>query len=377
MVRPFDGSGVRPITELSSRRTAELPNRRTVEPLFGCTRMALLDVVDLHVHFHTFEGTARVLEGVSFSLDTGETLGLVGESGCGKSVTAQAIIGLLPRPPAVVVTGRILFEGQDLLQKTDGEMRRLRGTRISMVFQDPMAYLNPVFTVGEQLTDVILAHQGDGTRGAVDLVWRRVWPTADIAEARRTAVTLLRQVNIPEPEERLGSYPHEFSGGMRQRVLLAMALAGSPRLLLADEPTTALDVTIQAQILRVLAGLVETQGVSVLLISHDLGVVSRICRRVAVMYAGTVVEMAEVRALFRTPLHPYTQGLLRSIPKNVRRQEALQGIPGSIPNLVSPPGGCRFHPRCPSAMDVCRQTAPAPVAYAPGHTVSCHLFPAT
>jgi oligopeptide/dipeptide ABC transporter ATP-binding protein len=337
--------------------------------------MAMLDITDLHVHFDTFEGTAKVLEGVSFSLDAGETLGLVGESGCGKSVTAQAIIGLLPRPPARVVQGRVLFDGEDLLQKTDGEMRRLRGTRISMVFQDPMAYLNPVFTIGEQLTDVILAHQGEGARGAIDLVWRRAWAKSDVAEARRTAVALLRQVNIPDPEERLGSYPHEFSGGMRQRVLLAMALAGTPRLLLADEPTTALDVTIQAQILRLLAALVETQGIAVLLISHDLGVVRRACRRVAVMYAGTVVETADVRALFRTPLHPYTQGLLRSIPRNVRRQETLQGIPGSIPNLVSPPAGCRFHPRCPRAMEICRQTAPVPVPFEPGHTVSCHLFP--
>ena len=336
----------------------------------------LLEVVDLHVHFHTFEGTAKVLEGVSFSLEAGDTLGLVGESGCGKSVTAHSIIGLLPRPPAEVVKGRILFEGENLLEKTDAEMRGLRGTRISMVFQDPMAYLNPVFTIGEQLTDVILAHRGEGVRGAADMAMRWVWATAELAEVRRLALELLRQVNIPQPEERLGSYPHEFSGGMRQRVLLAMALAGSPRLLLADEPTTALDVTIQAQILRLLARLVEVQGISVLLISHDLGVVSRMCRRVAVMYAGTIVESADVRTLFRDPLHPYTQGLLRSIPRNVRRQDPLQGIPGAIPNLVSPPTGCRFHPRCPQAMDVCRRTPPAMIPIAAGHTVACHLYPA-
>ncbi len=193
--------------------------------------------------------------------------------------------------------------------------------------------------------------------------------------AREVAVDLLRQMNIPQPELRLDHYPHEFSGGMRQRVLLAMALAGSPRLLLADEPTTALDVTIQAQILRLLAGLVERQGISVLLISHDLGVVSRLCRRVAVMYAGTIAESADVKSLFRNPLHPYTQGLLHSIPRNVRRQEALEGIPGTIPNLVTPPCGCRFHPRCPKAMAICRETTPAPVQVEPGHTVRCHLYP--
>jgi oligopeptide/dipeptide ABC transporter ATP-binding protein len=337
---------------------------------------SLLEVRDLHVHVHTFEGTAKVLDGISLSLGRGDTLGLVGESGCGKSVTAQTIIGLLPRPPAEVVRGEVWFEGENLLIKTDGEMRALRGTRISMVFQDPMSYLNPVFTIGEQLTDVILAHRGNGLRGpAGALVKRLWWSRVEVAEARGMAVDLLRQVNIPQPEERLDHYPHEFSGGMRQRVLLAMALAGSPRLLLADEPTTALDVTIQAQILRLLARLVDTQGISILLISHDLGVVSRMCRGVAVMYAGTIVESAEIRSLFRTPLHPYTQGLLRSIPRNVRRQQALEGISGTIPNLIMPPAGCRFHPRCPKAMDICRQAKPVPVTVEPGHTVSCHLYP--
>jgi len=235
--------------------------------------------------------------------------------------------------------------------------------------------LNPVFTIGEQLTDVILAHRGNGLRGPADALAKRLWSRAEVAEARRVATDLLRQVNIPQPGERLDHYPHEFSGGMRQRILLAMALAGSPRLLLADEPTTALDVTIQAQILRLLASLVEAQGISVLLISHDLGVVSRMCRRVAVMYAGTIVELADMGSLFRNPLHPYTQGLLRSIPRNVQRQQPLEGIPGTIPNLITPPTGCRFHPRCPKAMDICREIKPAPARFEPGHTVSCHLFP--
>ncbi len=338
--------------------------------------MRLLDVKDLHVHFHTFEGTAKVLEGIAFSLGKGDTLGLVGESGCGKSVTAQAIIGLLPRPPAEVVRGEIWFEGENLLRKSGAEMRALRGTRISMVFQDPMSYLNPVFTIGEQLVDVILAHRGNGIRGVADALAKRLWSKQEVKAARKVAADLLRQVNIPQPELRLDHYPHEFSGGMRQRILLAMGLAGSPRLLLADEPTTALDVTIQAQILRLLAGLVERQGISVLLISHDLGVVSRLCRRVVVMYAGAIAESAEVQRLFRNPLHPYTQGLLRSIPRNVRRQEALEGISGTIPNLVTPPSGCRFHPRCPKAMAICREVRPAPVQVEPGHTVRCHLYSA-
>jgi len=337
--------------------------------------MTLLDVKDLHVHFHTFEGTAKVLEGIDFSLERGDTLGLVGESGCGKSVTAQAIIGLLPRPPAEIVRGEVWFEGEDLLTRGDAEMRALRGSRISMVFQDPMSYLNPVFSIGEQLTDVILSHGAQGLHGPVAMVTRRLWGTADLARARRTALDLLRRVNLPQPEERLHHYPHEFSGGMRQRVLLAMALAGSPRLLLADEPTTALDVTIQAQILRLIGHLVRTEAISVLLISHDLGVISRICRRVAVMYAGTIVESAEVRTLFRDPKHPYTQGLLRSIPRNVRRRDRLEGIPGTIPDLIRPPSGCRFHPRCPRVMDLCRVVTPGPVNVAPGHRVRCHLYP--
>ena len=334
----------------------------------------LLDVRDLHVHFHTFEGTAKVLEGITFSLEPGDTLGLVGESGCGKSVTAQTIIGLLPRPPAEVVAGEIWFEGENLLRKTAVQMRAIRGKRISMVFQDPMSYLNPVFTIGEQLVDVVLMHRGNGIHGAADAVTKRLWHPQEVRLARDIAADLLRQANIPQPELRLDHYPHEFSGGMRQRVLLAMGLAGQPRLLLADEPTTALDVTIQAQILRLLAGLVERQGISVLLISHDLGVVSRLCRRVAVMYAGTIVESADVKPLFRNPLHPYTQGLLLSIPRHARRQEALVGIPGTIPNLITPPRGCRFHPRCPKAMAICREVKPAAVQIEPGHTVSCHLY---
>ena len=341
----------------------------------GCA-IPLLDVKHLCVHFHTFEGTAKVLEDVSFSLDAGDTLGLVGESGCGKSVTAQAIIGLLPRPPAEVPQGEIRFEGSDLLRTPEAELRALRGTRISMVFQDPMSYLNPVFTIGEQMVDVILAHRGNGLRGLADAVGKRLWGRQDIRAARETAADLLRQVNIPQPEQRLGHYPHEFSGGMRQRVLLAMALAGAPRLLLADEPTTALDVTIQAQILRLLESLVTRQGISVLLISHDLGVVSRLCRRVAVMYAGTIAETAEARTLFRRPLHPYTQGLLRAIPRNSRRQQALGAIPGTIPGLLAPPSGCRFHPRCPHATAVCREASPPPVMVEAGHAVCCHLYPA-
>ena len=335
----------------------------------------LLEIKDLSTYFFTYEGVVKAIEGLDLDLRPHEIFGLVGESGCGKSVTAQAIIGLLPRLPAEIVRGEVWFEGEDLLARGDAEMRSLRGTRISMVFHDPMSYLNPVFSIGEQLIDVILSHGAQRLHGPVGVVTRRLWGTADLARARQTALDLLRRVNLPQPEERLHHYPNEFSGGMRQRVLLAMALAGSPRLLLADEPTTALDVTIQAQILRLIGYLVRTEGISVLLISHDLGVISRICRRVAVMYAGTIVESAEVRTLFRDPKHPYTQGLLRSIPRNVRRRDRLEGIPGTIPNLIQPPSGCWFHPRCPRAMEVCRAVKPIPVDVASGHRVSCHLYP--
>ena len=324
----------------------------------------LLDVEDLRIEFDTFEGTSHVLDGVSFTLERGETMGLVGETGCGKSITAKAVLRLLPEPPARIASGRIRFMGEDLLQKSEGEMRKIRGKKIAMVFQDPMTFLNPVFTVENQLRDVILAHH------RVDR--REGW--SGRAKVRGKVIDLLRDVRIPQPESRMRSYPHEFSGGMRQRVLIAMALSGAPELLIADEPTTALDVTIQAQILGLIQDLVERHRLSVLLISHDLGVVARVCRRIAVMYAGNIVENGGTGRIFRNPLHPYTRGLLNSILKFSRREAEAQAIKGTIPNLVEPPPGCRYHPRCRDRMGICEREKPISVEMEEGHWVSCHLF---
>jgi oligopeptide/dipeptide ABC transporter ATP-binding protein len=326
----------------------------------------VLEIKDLKIEFGTFEGTSHVLDGIHLTLGRGDTLGLVGETGCGKSITAKAILRLLPVPPARIVSGEILFEGEDLLRKSEEEMKKIRGRRIAMVFQDPMAFLNPVFTIEEQLVDVILAHEGgDGSRIQGERLDRK--------RAIEKAIELLREVKIPQPESRIKSYPHEFSGGMRQRVLIAMALSHSPQILIADEPTTALDVTIQAQILRLMDELVQRHGHSVLLISHDLGIVARVCRRIAVMYAGNIVEICSTVQLFKKPLHPYTQGLLNSILTFSKREEEAQVIRGVIPDLIEPPPGCRFHPRCFGAMEVCREEKPAMIEIEEGHWVSCHL----
>jgi len=322
----------------------------------------ILQIEDVVVHFDTFEGTAQVLDGVSLELPRGHTLGVVGETGCGKSITSKAVLDLLPRPPARVVSGRILFDGEDLLTKSETDIEKIRGTRIAMIFQDPMTYLNPVFRIEKQMVDVIVRH-GVTKKNPIS---RR--------QAREKAVELLEAVQIPGAARRIREYPHEFSGGMRQRVLIAMALSGQPELLIADEPTTALDVTIQAQILRLLKNLVERFNLSILLISHDLGVVAKLCRRIAVMYAGTVVETATIEAVFSRPAHPYTRGLLRSIPRLARRVDSLVGIPGGIPSFLDPPPGCRFHPRCPQAMDICRRVKPLLAELKPGHRAACFLY---
>jgi oligopeptide/dipeptide ABC transporter ATP-binding protein len=327
----------------------------------------VLEIKDLKIEFGTFEGTSHVLDGIHLTLGRGDTLGLVGETGCGKSITAKAILRLLPVPPARIVSGEILFEGEDLLRKSEEEMKKIRGRRIAMVFQDPMAFLNPVFTIEEQLVDVILAHEGgDGSRIQGERLDRK--------RAIEKAIELLREVKIPQPESRIKSYPHEFSGGMRQRVLIAMALSHSPQILIADEPTTALDVTIQAQILRLMDELVQRHGHSVLLISHDLGIVARVCRRIAVMYAGNIVESCSTVQLFKKPLHPYTQGLLNSILTFSKREGEAQVIQGVIPDLIEPPPGCRFHPRCPSSMEICEKEKPSWIESEEGHWVSCHLY---
>ena len=317
----------------------------------------ILEMKDLRIEFETFEGISHVLDGIDLTLGRGDTLGLVGETGCGKSITAKAILRLLSIPPARIVSGKILFEGEDLLKKSEEEMKGIRGRKIAMIFQDPMTFLNPVFTIEEQLVDVILAHGG--------LDWK---------QGVEKAIELLGEVKIPQPELRIKSYPHEFSGGMRQRVLIAMALSGSPQILIADEPTTALDVTIQAQILRLLHELVQRHGHSVLLISHDLGVVARVCKRIAVMYAGNIVENCSTLQLFNRPLHPYTQGLLNSILTFSKRKGEARVIKGIIPDLIQPPFGCRFHPRCQSAMEICQKEKPVLVEFESGHWVSCHLY---
>jgi oligopeptide/dipeptide ABC transporter ATP-binding protein len=326
------------------------------------TESSILEVKDLKIHFDTFEGTAKVLDGCSFRLGRGDTLGLVGETGCGKSITAKAILALLPVPPTRIVSGQIHFHSRDLLTISEKELEKIRGNQIAMIFQDPMTYLNPVFSIEKQMIDVIRGHARH-TDGSVSR-----------KEAREKAISLLDAVHIPHPRQRIKEYPHEFSGGMRQRVLIAMALAGDPEILIADEPTTALDVTIQAQILRLIKELVEQFRHSVLLISHDLGVVASVCRRIAVMYAGNIVELTTIERIFENPSHPYTQGLLRSIPNLARRKDNLVGITGSIPDFIKPPQGCRFHPRCDHAMDICKTVKPLLSSIDEQHQVACFLY---
>ena len=316
----------------------------------------MLSIQDLITGFQTPQGTIRAVDRVSLSLAPGEILGVVGESGCGKSVLALSILGLLPRPPAFVGGGRILFKDQDLLQLSGEALRRLRGNAISMIFQEPMTALNPVFTVGNQLMEVFRIHRNLG-RG----------------QALQKAVEMLARVGVPAPERRVKEYPYQLSGGMRQRVMIAMALACKPALLLADEPTTALDVSIQAQILELMTALKEDLGTAILLITHDLGVVAEMAHRVAVMYTGRIMEEAATLALFDRPLHPYTQGLMGAIPRADAsfETEALVEINGVVPGLAALPPGCHFEPRCPQAMAVCRAEAPPLIAVDAGHRVAC------
>jgi peptide/nickel transport system ATP-binding protein len=300
----------------------------------------LLAIDDLKTWFFTDRGVAKAVDGVSLSLAPGETLAVVGESGCGKTVLALSILGLV-QPPGRVVGGGVLFEGRNLAALPEKDLRKVRGAKISMIFQEPMTSLNPVLTVGEQVAEAIRLHRGKSRREALEL-----------------AGDMLRQVGIPDPVRRLTSYPHELSGGMRQRVMIAMALSLSPSLLIADEPTTALDVTIQKQILELMLSLTKAKGASIIFITHNLGVVAETCENAAVMYSGKVVEYASVRDLFREPLHPYTRGLIGSLPKIGHEGEALTPIPGIVPALIDLPEGCHFRPRCPKAFDKCLQTPP-------------------
>ena len=316
----------------------------------------VLELEDLTVRFRLRRGDLTAVNGVSFSIGRGETFGLVGESGSGKSVTARAIMRLIPDPPGEIQRGRILFGGDNVLDKSDAEMRALRGRHIAMVFQEPMSALNPVFTVCEQISDALRTNLGLSKQ-----------------EARERVVELLSLVGIPSPRKRLDSYVHEFSGGMRQRVMLAMALSCSPGFLIADEPTTALDVTIQATILELITGMIERLGMSLLFITHNLGVVAHSCDKIGVMYASHLVELGEKREIFANPQHPYTVGLLNSIPRLDIQTRHLTPIAGSVCNMMEPPSGCKFHPRCAHAMDVCRREVPRLKEVAPGHHAACHL----
>lgn len=315
----------------------------------------LLQVEDLAVHFETEEGTVQAVDGVSFTVESGESFGLVGESGAGKSVTALSIMDLVQKPPGKIVSGVVRFQGEDILSMERDEVREIRGNNIGMIFQDPQKSLNPVHTVGRQIAETVNIHQ-------------------DVTEkqAQRRAVEMLEKVGIPDPDERVDEYPHQFSGGMQQRAMIAIALANNPELLIADEPTTSLDVTIEATILELLDDLQTDYDMSIILITHDLGVISEVCDRVGVMYSGKLVEEGIVREVYDNPHHPYTFGLVESIPTPHRRVKDLSSIEGHMPSGVNPPNGCRFHPRCPAAMPECKTEEPE-IRRLNGRKVACHL----
>ena len=333
---------------------------KAAPPSNGAKSDLMLDIQGLKTYFYTEDGVVKAVDGVDLFVKRGETLGIVGESGCGKSVTSLSVMRLIGQP-GKIIDGKIVFDGQNLLEMSEKEMTKIRGNRVSMIFQQPTSCLNPVFKIGDQVAEVLNIHQDLGREAG----WKR-------------AVELLRMVGIPSPEKRAHSYPHEISGGQAQRVMIAMALACAPELLIADEPTTALDVTIQAQILDLMRDLKEKTGTSILLITHDMGVVAEMAERVVVMYAGQIVEQADVKTLFSKPLHPYTQGLLGSIPVLGQVRDRLDVIPGSVPNLLNPPPGCRFEPRCRmcegAAREKCRSEMPPLREVEPGHWVRTWLY---
>jgi peptide/nickel transport system ATP-binding protein len=339
----------------------------------------LVEIKDLRLDFHTYDGISKVLNGVNLKMWRGDILGLVGETGCGKTMTALSIPRLIPCPPGKIISGEVLFEGEDVLEKPEEEIRLLRAQKLAMIFQDPTTSLNPVFSIGDQMIDIIGSRHDTsrasrlGLLGEMGNVIPAVRSLRKLAKAR--AVEMLQRVGISDVVERIDDYPHQFSGGMRQRVLIATALSGTPSLLIADEPTTALDVSIQAQILRLIEELVQELNLSVLLITHNLGVVAKMCQRVAVMYAGVVVECGSAIDVFKNPKHPYTHGLMGAVPTYGTKRGEIRGIPGSIPNFLDPPPGCRFHPRCEHAMPRCaEEPPPPPTEIAPGHEVSCFLY---
>ncbi|HPZ09144.1 MAG TPA: ABC transporter ATP-binding protein [Candidatus Eremiobacteraeota bacterium] len=319
-------------------------------------RELLIDVKKLHTYFYTDAGLVKSVNDVSYNIYKGETLGLVGESGCGKSVSAMSIMRLIPQPPGKIVEGEIIFEGKDLTKISEEEMRQIRGNEISVIFQEPMTSLNPVYTVGDQIQEAIALHL-----------------KLDYAQARTRTIEMLAKVGIPSPEIRVDDYPHQMSGGMKQRVMIAMALSCNPKLLIADEPTTALDVTIQAQILDLLRDLQAEYGMSILLITHDLGVIAEMAHRVVVMYASKCVEQADVCELFENPKHPYTVGLFNSLPKIHVEQKMLEPIPGMVPNPLDFPVGCKFNTRCVHVMDICKEKEPPYFEVAKNHWAACWL----
>jgi len=317
----------------------------------------LLEVRDLHVEFRTRDGIAQAVNGVSYGVDAGETLAVLGESGCGKSVTAQAVMGILDMPPGRITGGEVLFQGRDLLRLGEEERRRIRGAKMAMIFQDALSALNPVLTVGDQLGEMFVVHRGMSRKNA-----------------RARAVELMERVRIPGAAQRVRDYPHQFSGGMRQRIMIAMALALEPALIIADEPTTALDVTVQAQVMDLLAELRREYRMGLILITHDLGVVADVADRIAVMYAGRIVESAPVHDIYKAPAHPYTRGLLDSIPRLDQKGRQLYAIKGLPPNLMAIPPGCAFHPRCPLARDVCHTDVPPLHEVSEDRASACHFW---
>ncbi|AQU66718.1 ABC transporter ATP-binding protein [Streptomyces niveus] len=344
-------------------KTADVPSPRGSDT----SGTPLLEVRDLHVEFHTRDGVAKAVNGVNYSVSAGETLAVLGESGSGKSVTAQAIMGILDMPPGSIPRGEILFRGEDMLKMGSEERRLIRGRKIAMIFQDALSSLNPVLSVGYQLGEMFRVHQGLSKK-----------------EAKAKSIELMDRVRIPASKERVNDYPHQFSGGMRQRIMIAMALALEPDLIIADEPTTALDVTVQAQVMDLLAELQREYNMGLILITHDLGVVADVADKIAVMYAGRIVETAPVHELYKRPAHPYTRGLLDSIPRLDQKGQELYAIKGLPPNLTRIPSGCAFNPRCPSAQDICRTDIPAllPVTERdggelPGRGSACHFWKET
>lgn len=315
----------------------------------------ILEVKDLKTYFYTADGVVKAVDGINLSVKRGSLLGIVGESGCGKSMTAMSILNLVPQPPGKIVSGEILYEGKDILKLKESEMRTVRGAKIAMIFQEPMTALNPVFTVGEQIAEALRVHKGMNRREAMD-----------------KAAELLSLVNIPSARDRVRDYPHQLSGGMRQRVMIAMAISCSPSIVIADEPTTALDVTVQAQVLDLLKQLMEKFGMAMILITHDLGVIAEAANDVAVMYAGRIVEYTSAEGLFAAPTHPYTEGLLNSIPRfNEKKRERLKAIPGAVPRLLDLPEGCKFYGRCGIAIDRCKTEEPLLKEVKRGHLARC------